>query len=64
MPMPSEVFTHLGIPYPKDRDKKKQEALDWVKDNLYVALSKDEDDKADAICIAFAAKQAANKLLS
>lgn len=62
MPMPTEIFKWLGVSIPKDRDKKKQEALDWVKDNLYVALSKDEDDKADAICIAWSARMAAMKL--
>lgn len=63
MPMPSEVFTYLGIPYPKDRNNKKQEAMDFVKDNFYLDVQ-GKDDIADAICIAFATKQAANKLLS
>lgn len=63
-PMPTEVFSVLGIHYPQDREKKKQEAIDWVRDNLYIDLKSNEDDKADAICIAFAAKEIARKLLS
>lgn len=64
VPTPTEIFSVLGVHHPKDRDQKKQEAIDWVNDNLYLDLSDDQDDEADAVCIAFATKETAGKLLS
>lgn len=64
VPTPTEIFSVLGVHHPKDREQKKQEAVDWVNDTFDLSLSIEDDDKADAICIAYATKETAEKLLS
>lgn len=58
MPTPTEVFKLLNMYLPQERSAKKTEARDWVRNNLYIDIPEDQDDQSDAICIAFATKEA------
>lgn len=61
-PTATEIFSVLGMYCPNDREKKKQDSISWVKDNLYIELDRDEDDMADALCIGMATGITVRKL--
>ncbi len=63
MPTPTEVFKLLNMYLPQERAAKKTEARDWVKNNLYIEIPEDMDDQSDAICIAFATKEAVKQIM-